>query len=254
MAPDKTEWPLLAPPYVLVFFRRFHPLSNRRKEPKYQLVVRCAARRWRSTAWPSPPAQATLERDIVVHVAATPPGGGHRASRRSARRAARSEITTRIVRSKIAAATAGSAVEHGQGRVEILQHHFGRVFFHAALIGPFAGLQLAFDVNLGTLLQVLFGDLAKTFAENHHAMPLGFFLALTGALVAPSIRRGYPQIRNRTPVLSPLDFRISPEIADQNYLVHASRHRRSPNLNSVIWCSCLLVLRRPTSNRCRVHP
>ena len=60
-----------------------------------------------------------------------------------------------------ATAAAAAAVEHGQRRVEALQHHFGRVFLDAGLVGPFAGLQRALDVNLGALLQVLLGDLAE---------------------------------------------------------------------------------------------
>ena len=36
------------------------------------------------------------------------------------------------------------------------------------------------------------------------------------------------QIGDRPPVLGAPDFRILAEIADQNHLVHASRHRRSP--------------------------
>src|SRR6185369_16032756 len=57
---------------------------------------------------------------------------------------------------------------------------------------------------------------------------LGLFLALAGALVAPGLRRRDAQIGNRPPVLCPPDFRILAEVADQNHLVHASRHRRSP--------------------------
>ena len=64
-------------------------------------------------------------------------------------------------RTEAAATAAATAVEHGQGRVEALQHDFGRVLLVAALVGPFAGLQRALDVNLGALLQILLGDLAE---------------------------------------------------------------------------------------------
>ena len=47
-----------------------------------------------------------------------------------------------IVGAETAAAAAAAAIEHGQRRVEALQHHLGRVFLDAALVGPFAGLQL----------------------------------------------------------------------------------------------------------------
>src|SRR5260370_14742400 len=59
-------------------------------------------------------------------------------------------------------------------------------------------------------------------------MPLGLFLPLAGRLVPPCIGRSDTQIGDRPPILSPFDFWIGPEIADQNHLVYASRHRRSP--------------------------
>ena len=117
-----------------------------------------------------------------------------RAPAATARRGARwtdrwSRNRRRIIGAETAAAAAAAAIEHGQGRIEALQHHLGRVFLDAGLVGPFAGLQLAFDVNLGALLQILLGDLAQAFVEDHHAVPLGLFLALAGRLVAPGFRR-----------------------------------------------------------------
>ena len=103
-------------------------------------------------------------------------------------------------------------------------------FSTPALVGPFAGLQRAFDVNLGALLQILLDDLAERLGEDHHAVPLGFFLALAGGLVAPGLGGRHAQIGDRPPVLGPPDFRILAEISDQNHLVYASRHRRSPLL------------------------
>jgi hypothetical protein len=107
---------------------------------------------------------------------------------------------------------AAAGVQHGQRRVEVLQHDFGRVFLDAVLVVVFAGLQLALDVNLRALLQILLGDLAEAFAEDHHAVPLGLFLALAGRLVAPAFRGGDPQVGDRAAVLGAPDFRIRAEI------------------------------------------
>src|SRR4029077_5243249 len=85
-----------------------------------------------------------------------------------------------------------------------------------------------FDINLGALLQILLNYLAEPFVEDHDAMPLGLFLTLAGPLVAPGLGGGDAQIGDRPPVLCPPDFRILAQIPDQNHLVHASRHRRSP--------------------------
>src|SRR6266700_686804 len=99
------------------------------------------------------------ERDIVVHVAVAG-ASGDRAARRRTGRSARAEIAAGLIRPETAATAARTAVEHGQRRVEALQHHCGGVFLDAALVGPFAGLQRALDVHLGALLQILLGDLA----------------------------------------------------------------------------------------------
>src|SRR5206468_7398128 len=110
--------------------------------------------------------------------------GRHGPPRRGAGRAAGAEVA-RIVGAETAATAAAAAVQHRQGRVKTLQHDFGRVLLDAALVGPFAGLQRALDVNLGALLQILLGDLAEPLVTDHDALPFGLFLALAGALVAP---------------------------------------------------------------------
>src|SRR6476659_5576165 len=63
------------------------------------------------------------ERDIVVHVVVAG-AGCHRAARRGTGRTAGAEIAAGIIGSEIAAAAPGAAFEHGQRRVEVLQHHF----------------------------------------------------------------------------------------------------------------------------------
>src|SRR5688572_30318365 len=86
-----------------------------------------------------------LERDIVVQVAAA----GARGSAAHAAGAAGgvvAEAAAGIIALSGSAATA--AVEHGQLAAEFLQHHFGRVFLLARLVGPFAGLQRALDIDL----------------------------------------------------------------------------------------------------------
>src|SRR4029079_15088537 len=190
---------------------------------------------------------ARSERSIVVHVAVAGTAGGNPAWRRETGGPAGAEIAAGIIGAKAATAATGAAVEHGQRRIKALQHHFGRVLLDAALVGPFAGLQRALDVNLGALLQILLGDLAEPLVENHHAVPLGLFLALAGTLVAPALRGRDAQIGDRPPVLCPPDFRILAEISDQDHLVHASRHRRSPLNNSVLFSTRRLAALDPVA-------
>src|SRR6266404_1956554 len=169
-------------------------------------------------------ASSRSERNIVVHV--TVAGASRDCAAR--RGSGGTEIAVGIIRCEIAAPTTAAAIEHGQVRVEPLQHHLGRVLLDAGLVGPFARLQLSLDVNLGALLEVLLGHLAEPFIEDDHAVPLGLFLALAGRLVAPAFGGRDAQIGDRPPILGTPDFRILAEISDQNHLVHASCHRRSP--------------------------
>src|SRR5262249_9124171 len=89
---------------------------------------------------------------------------------------------------------------------------------------PFACLELAFEVDLRALLQILLGDLGEPLAENDHAMPFGLFATFAGGLVAPVFGGGDAQVRDRPAVLGAADFRIGAQIADENDLVDAACH------------------------------
>src|SRR5438876_1863108 len=195
-------------------------------------------RAWRARRQ-TPFASSRSEGNIVVHV--TIAGASRDCATR--RRRGRTEIAVGIIRREIAARAAAAAIEHGQARVEPLQHHLGRVFLDASLVGPFARLQLALDVNFGALLEILLGDLAEPFIEDDHAVPLGLFLALAGRLVAPAFGSRDTEIGNRPPILGTPDFRILAEISDQNHLVHASCHRRSPLSKTLDWPEARLSAR-----------
>src|ERR1019366_5714224 len=156
-------------------------------------------------------------RNLVVHIARLASAGQRRlALARRARSGTGTAGTEVIAAFGTGAATAAAGIEHGELRIEALQHHFGRVAVVAVLVLPFARLQRAFQVNLRALLEVLLDDLAQAFVEDHHPMPLGFFLALAGGLVAPAFRGGDPQIRDRTAVLGAATFGIRTEIADED--------------------------------------
>src|SRR5439155_9837940 len=97
-------------------------------------------------------------------------------------------------------------------------------------------------------LEILFGDLAEPFIEDDHAVPLGLFLALAGRLVAPAFGGRDTEIGNRPPILGTPDFRILAEISDQNHLVHASCHRRSPLSKTLDWPGAQLSARALASS------
>src|SRR4051812_17121312 len=185
---------------------------------------------------------ALSERDVVIHVAVAS-AGCDRPPRRGRGWTARAEIAAGIIGAEIATATA-AAIQHRKSGVETLQHDLGRVFVRAALVGPFAGLQLAFNINLGTLLQILLRNLAKPLIEDHHPVPFGFFFSFSGPFVAPGFGSRDAEVGNGPPVLRPPDFGILAEVSDQNHFVYASRHRRSP-LSQILWPANQLLASTP---------
>src|SRR5581483_4755727 len=131
---------------------------------------------------------------------------------------------------------AAGTIEHRQRRVEALQHDLGRVAVLPVLVLPFAGLQLALEINLRTFLEVLLGDLGEAFAEDDDAVPLGLLAPLAGRLVAPAFGRGHPQSDDRAPILGAADLGVGAQIADENDLVDAACHRTLLVLSARITC------------------
>src|SRR5262249_3023228 len=101
----------------------------------------------------------TSERDLIIHVGAlaATPRSGH--GRLALARSGGAEVAAIVVADVAVAATAAGAVEHGEGRIEALQHDLGRVALDIVLVGPLAGLQRALEIDLRALLQILLGDL-----------------------------------------------------------------------------------------------
>src|SRR5262245_46243910 len=122
------------------------------------------------------------------------------------------------------AGASAAAVEHGQRAVEALQHDFGGVAVLAVLALPLARLQLAFDVDLGALLQVLLGNPAEPLVEDHHGVPLRLFAPLPRRLVAPGLGGGDAQVGDGTTVLRAANLGILAEIADQDDFVDGTGH------------------------------
>src|SRR5579883_3117875 len=88
------------------------------------------------------------------------------------------------------AGAAAGAVEHRQLAAEAAEDDLGRIALLTRIVGPFAGLQGALEIDLGALLQIFLGDLGEPFVENDDAMPFGALLALARHLVAPAFRGG----------------------------------------------------------------
>ena len=98
----------------------------------------------------------------------------------------------------------------------------GRVPLVAVLIVPLARLELALDVDLLALGEV-FRQRFSGLAPQHHAMPFGLLLTLSG-LVVPDLRGRHVERGDRGAARRVAQFRIAPEISDENDFVHAA-HR-----------------------------
>jgi len=123
------------------------------------------------------------ERNVIVTVAAP---ANDRATRRG-RRSARIEIAAYLI-GEAAASTA--SVEHGEVRLEALQHNFGGVFFGAALIGPFARLQLAStQLDRSTLAAQRRGEGGASGSAGGGAGDGGEWVSTAEAPVHPTPRR-----------------------------------------------------------------
>src|SRR5487761_110680 len=130
-----------------------------------------------------------------------------------------------LIGGKAAIAARACAVKHRELAAEFLQHDLGGVFLLPRLIGPFARLQRAFEVNLGALFQVLLDDLDQSVVEHDDAVPFGAFLALAGGLVAPGFGGRDRHVGDAGAVIGRTNLGVPAEIADQDHLVDASSHR-----------------------------
>src|SRR5438094_5117408 len=95
----------------------------------------------------------------------------------------------------------------------------------------------AIDVDQGSLA-VLCRDVFRPRAPHQHAVPLG--VALTLSVLRPHLVCGDPEPRERSAALRVDQFRVSPEVADQNHFVD---HRFVLLYRSVAGCRWAARLR-----------
>src|SRR5206468_7542996 len=120
-----------------------------------------------------------------------------------------------------ATATAVAAVEQHQFTAEALKHDLGGIAVVTRLVGPFAGLDLAFEIDLRALAQIILGHPAEVLVEDHHLVPFGAFLPLA-VLALPALRGGDAHVDDLAAVVERTRFRVRAQITDQDHLVHAS--------------------------------
>ena len=89
----------------------------------------------------------------------------------------------------------------------------------ALLVGPFAGADAAFHINLRAFAQVLPGNFGQAAVE-HQAVPFGVLFGLASLLVAPFVGRGQRNIGYLIAAGERAHFRVSSQIADKNDFIN----------------------------------
>src|SRR5690554_2045728 len=92
----------------------------------------------------------------------------------------------------VVATTAATAVEH----LHFVGDDFGGVAVLAVLALPFAGAQRAFDVDFRAFAQILAGNFCQAVKE-HHSVPFGTLLWLTGCFVFPLLGGSHADVGYR---------------------------------------------------------
>src|SRR3546814_18420253 len=78
-----------------------------------------------------------------------------------------------VAAAEVAATTTATAtaVEQHHFAPEALQHDLGRILVLAMSVAPYAGLELAFQIDLRLFEQILLGDAAQIFLESQAHCP-----------------------------------------------------------------------------------
>lgn len=115
-----------------------------------------------------------------------------------------------------AAFAAAAAVQH----LDVVGDDFGGVALLAALVGPFAGLQAAFDVEFAAFARVLANDFGGA-AVGDDAVPFGFFAFFAGVFVVPGLTGGDGDVGHRFAVGHVAHVRVVAQVADEYDFVDA---------------------------------
>ena len=118
------------------------------------------------------------------------------------------------------AAEVGFAATAAVKHLDVVGDDFGGVALLAALVGPFAGLQAAFDVEFAAFACVLADDFGGA-AVGDDAVPFGFFAFFAGVFVVPGLTGGDGDVGHRFAVGHVAHVRVVAQVADEYDFVDA---------------------------------
>jgi hypothetical protein len=179
----------------------------------------------------------TLEGDLVVQIRTAlrriPGGAAAAALGRAACGGGRAFAGLVAAALGHAAFGAGASIQHGQFAAEVPQNHLGRLTLISVLVGVFPGLQRALDIDLAALADIFLRDLGDSLVVDHDSVPLSPFLAFAGRTIAPGLACRDRKSDNLAAALQRPGFRVAPQIADQNHLVHTTGHIAFPAVRPI---------------------
>src|SRR5690606_23206957 len=160
-----------------------------------------------------------LERYVVVGEVVAEVGLGRRGRLAPLRFLPRRALAALATEAAAATALAAPA-EH----LHLVGDDLGEELLDAVLAGVLVVADLALDIDLRTLAQVLAGDLGQ-LAEEGHPVPLGVLLGVAVAVLAHR-GGGQADLGDRHAALGVLGLGVVAQVADQDRLVDAARHCR----------------------------
>src|SRR5271168_3261258 len=207
----------------LVSFRR-ERMRRRPRAPATaeMLTVTLSRRRCRTFGGPEGQPAGSPKRNFVIQIRRRP-----WATARAPAPGRSSAAIASFIRYTLVVAPVGT--EHDDFTTELLQHYLGGVPLLAGIVGPFAGLQRALDVELGALLQKPLDDLDEPVIKNDDPMPFGALLSLAGVAVLPALGCSDRELSDLGPVIRRADFGIPSQISNEDHLIYGCDHFHLPN-------------------------
>ena len=108
-------------------------------------------------------------------------------------------------------------------QLEVLGHHLGRIAVVAVLVLPLPGREPPLDIEHGSLVRHVAQEFRR-LAEGNDPVPLRRLLLLPLAVLPPMASR-HGEVGDSITLAGIPNFRLAPEVADQNHFVYAAIHR-----------------------------
>lgn len=144
---------------------------------------------------------------------------------RSGRHAIRDHATYQVAIGRwiLVCGEVDALVSRSMQHAQLVTDNLGGMTLKAIFAHPFAGLQIAFNVDQRPFFQMLAGNLRQPFVQ-HYTVPFRRIAARASRLVFPSFASRDRKMRNLVTVLQGAKLRVLSKMADQHGLVERTSH------------------------------